>query len=112
MTGTDENLDRHFTAARAEREPDDALLARVLSDALRVQAEWERPAPRAWPSLKEIFGGWPSLAGAALAGVAGFWIGVAPPQSFDTLAYEMLGLETTEAVLDPVSGFGFDLIEG
>lgn len=84
-------LDDIFAAARAEtpRVPD-ALLARVLADAARMVPE---PAPRQslWDALLDMIGGWPSVGGLAMAGVAGVWVGFAPPALVSTWTDDLIG---------------------
>lgn len=87
----DRNLDLFFDAARqaAPRAPD-ALLARVMQDAVSVQAgQLAQPsgapaAPHAgsglFGQLWSALGGWGGAAGLATACAAGIWIGLAPPQ--------------------------------
>jgi hypothetical protein len=101
-------LDAAFGAARAApATPPPDLIARVLQDALR---EMPVPAPRSarggWLSA---LGGWPVLGGLLTAGVAGFWIGVAPPAGVSEWVSARLGLTLTVALdaTDPLS-----LLEG
>ncbi len=74
--------------ATAAREMEEAvssdLLARVMADALAVQAEQQQqPEPEKAPKLTmfqvvvKVLGGWQSMGGLAAATVAGVWIGVA-----------------------------------
>lgn len=76
--------------------PDDALMARVLADAARIQMAPVVAAPGRFAQLREMMGGWPGMGGLALAGIAGLWVGVAPPAGVETLAADILG--TTEAI--------------
>ena len=79
----------------------DDLMARVLADAAREQA-WRRaiagPPPRRGPLsvLAALIGGWPALGGVLAAGLAGLWIGMAPPAGVESLAANLFG--TTETV--------------
>ncbi|WP_245820547.1 UPF0449 family protein [Flavimaricola marinus] len=74
--------------------PSDDLMARILAD-----AEASRPVPAAppeaprlgWRNWLATLGGWPVLGGMAMAGVAGLWLGVAPPAAVDQMVAEMLG---------------------
>lgn len=81
---TDAELDTLFAAARrGTPEPDPAFLSR-LADAAE-QSVAPQPVPRPAQAnvlvhLRQLLGGWTGLAGLATATVAGFWIGVAPPQ--------------------------------
>ena len=89
----DAALDALFEAARAAAPPPDDLVARVLADADRVQAE-ARAATAAAPRAKQrsgvrgrwiaALGGWPAVSGVTLAGVAGLALGFALPDVVDT----------------------------
>lgn len=68
-------------------------------------------------------GGWPAMAGLATAGVAGLWIGIAPPAALadvaGTLTQGVAGFAANSAsddlyLVDPVPGFALalDLMEG
>jgi len=73
--------------ARAEvSEPQPAFLARVMEDALDVQAGFAAPAtaplsPKPargagiMQALRSVFGGWGTMGGLVTAGLAGLWIG-------------------------------------
>lgn len=91
MTDTDRieiDLDRCLSEARdCPPAPPADLAARVLADAMEVQAGLTGPAPRPqprrpglWQQLVEALGGWPALGGLAAACAAGVWMGVSPPQ--------------------------------
>ncbi len=107
-------------SARAlENDVSSDLLARVLGDAEAVQAEqaapvFKTPAPARRPSLiaqiGAALGGWPAFAGLAAASMCGVWLGVSPPEGLSDTA--MLYLGSTDTVLDPISGFDFDIGEG
>lgn len=85
----DVGLDAFFSAARDDRIGMPAGLAeRMRADAAMVQAGFGRPviADEAQRSsgglLSQLWGalgGWPALSGMAVAGAAGIWLGVAPP---------------------------------
>lgn len=65
----------------------EGLSARLMADALAWQPRAAAPVPwwqRMRQALAEV-GGLPGVAGVAAAGVAGIWIGVAPPASADGL---------------------------
>lgn len=99
-------------AAAQQPVPPDDLMARVLADAQALQpapvaVAPSVPARRGWESFVEMIGGWPGIGGLATAGVAGLWIGFAPPVSLETLAAEILG--TTEVI--NLLGTSFDLQE-
>mgnify|MGYP006950439602 CR=1 FL=1 len=83
MTG-DDDLEQFFSAARQARPaPSEALTARVLADAVAVQAARAAPAARRPRPLaarfSAFFGTGGALAGLAAASVAGFWIGAVQP---------------------------------
>ena len=81
------------------------LMARVLIDADQMQPK-PGAAPRAgvWAALMDMIGGWPAVGGIAMAGVAGLWIGVAPPNSLETVTSAVLGDAQT------VDLFGSDVL--
>ncbi|MBF9031764.1 hypothetical protein HKCCE3408_15290 [Rhodobacterales bacterium HKCCE3408] len=89
MTDEDDDiLAGHFAAARAARDPGDDLVARVLSDAARVQAEAAkpRPVPRTAPGrggIVRALGGWIAVSGLAAACAAGVAIGAYLPDTID-----------------------------
>lgn len=85
-------------------------MARVMADAARAmprQAVPAAPQPGRFASWLQALGGWPTMGGLVAAGVAGLWIGVAPPASLENLAADMLG--TTEEIDLLGTGLGFDL---
>jgi len=105
-----DDLDDLFAAARDQAPaPSDALMARVLADALA-----EQPAPRpATPvvvvaragvlsRLASVFGGMGALAGMGTAAAAGLLIGYVQPSGLDLLGDAVLGapVETVELVPD------------
>ena len=105
-----DNLDDLFAEARrAKVPPSDALMARVLADALETRPRAQpvatpvRPvAHRAgpWARLGSLFGGFGALAGMGTAATAGLFIGFAQPGSLAILGDAVLGtpLETVELV--------------
>lgn len=108
MTMTDRNdafLEGLFETARNVDAPVSSdLLARVLQDA-------ERP-PSVWQAFLQVIGGWPTMGGLVAAGVAGLWIGVAPPTGLATLTAELIG-EAVEVDLWSETTFGTeDWIDG
>ncbi|SIO57292.1 hypothetical protein SAMN05444722_3708 [Rhodovulum sp. ES.010] len=95
---TDEDLETLFEAGRAARPaPPDALLARVMDDAITEaggrSAGVIGPVPRrgVLAGLVTGLGGWPALGGLATAGVVGLWIGYVAPGGIDTVRAAMLG---------------------
>lgn len=81
----DTMLDDLFATAAADPggAPSAGLMARVMQDAetqqaaLAAQTVASVPRESFWRGLLGMLGGWPSLGGVAMAGVAGVWIGVA-----------------------------------
>lgn len=109
-----EGLEDLFAAMREERvPPSDALMARVLADALAHQP---RPVlqvapdvgagagagPGLWLRLAGLFGGAGALAGMGTAAVAGLFIGFVQPEGLSLLGDAVLGtpLETVELIPD------------
>jgi hypothetical protein len=94
----DTELDLFFDAARRTRpDPSEALMVRVLADALDAQAQQtpvvrtaRRSAPL-WMQLRDALGGWPALGGLAAAGVAGLFIGFSAPAGVGDLTATLLG---------------------
>lgn len=109
----DDGLERFFEAARRmEPAPSDALMARVLADALAAQpVTAPRPEPRLglWVQLREALGGWPALGGLATAGVMGLAIGVAAPAGLADLATAVLGQGTDTYMVDLMPELDFDI---
>lgn len=102
----DEMLGRLFAEARnVAPEPSDALMARVLADAVPPM-----PAPQLipglWVRLLDAVGGWPAVSGLAAATVAGIWIGVAPPTSVQDITATLIGDEVSVSLFP--TDFGFD----
>ena len=81
------------------------LMARVLIDAEQMQPQLRPAKPIGlWSALVEMIGGWPAVGGIAMAGVAGLWIGVAPPTSLDGFSAVVLGDAQT------IDLFGSDVV--
>lgn len=82
------------------------LMARVLIDAAQVQPRNFAPPPQQtlWSAVLDMIGGWPAVGGIAMAGVAGLWIGVAPPVGLENMATTVLGSTQT------VDLFGGDML--
>lgn len=91
-----EQLETLFTAARRTGpDPSADLLARVMQDALAVQAEAGHPKGSAAPrgrlaQLRDAIGGWPAMGGLVTATAAGIWIGISPPDPIETLTAGLL----------------------
>ncbi|MFP5479961.1 MAG: dihydroorotate dehydrogenase [Alphaproteobacteria bacterium] len=95
-----DDLDDLFAAARADRpQPSEALLQRVLADALAQQ-----PCPAPTPvhrsgllaRLSAAFGGGPALAGVCSAAVVGLVLGYLNPMTYDYLTGGLTGAETVD----------------
>jgi hypothetical protein len=89
----DTDLGLYFQAAQHQPPiANEALLARVLADALTAQTAHGFPAPRAqpavplWRQLLAALGGWQGVGGMATAGLVGVWLGFSPPAGLDALA--------------------------
>ncbi|MEO9865015.1 MAG: hypothetical protein ABJO29_08495 [Yoonia sp.] len=81
------------------------LMARVLIDAAQVQPRNIAPSQQTlWGAVLDMIGGWPAIGGIAMAGVAGLWIGVAPPVGLEDMATTVLGSTQT------VDLFGGDML--
>jgi len=126
-TERDEELGVFFDAAKAAPEPvSDALMARVLNDALAVQAgaavdhatatdnAADRGRPGLFAGLLAALGGWPAVAGLATAAVTGIWIGFSPALGVGDAMTSALGAgETSDAYLvDYATGYEFAFEEG
>lgn len=105
MTAVDAALDE---AARVTPAVPDDLMAAVLRDAAGLQPAVAAPQVRLslWESLMDLVGGWPAMGGLAAAGVAGVWLGAAPPIGLETAAADLFG--ATEAI----DLFGTDILAG
>lgn len=114
-TGTEamqdrDDLDDLFATARVSRPvPSDALMARVLADALAEQPKAARTVPLAavppaglWSRVVGLFGGVGALAGIGSAAAAGLFIGYVQPAGLSVLDDAVLGtpLETVELMPD------------
>lgn len=116
----DDGLERFFDAARRDApDPSDALMARVLADALAAQppaAPRPLPRPGVWASLRAALtqlraalGGWPALGGLATAGLMGLAIGIAAPASMADLATALLGQGADTYLVDLMPELDFDI---
>ena len=114
-TGTEamqdrDDLDALFTAARAHPPvPSEALMARVLADALEQQPKAVAPPARVavrragvLARLAGLFGGVGALAGMGTAAAAGLFIGYVQPSGLSGLDDAVLGtpLESVELMPD------------
>lgn len=93
MTDMQDDLDDLLaTAARRPLQPSEALMQRVLADALALQSKGPpvRPAPPARRPgvlirLASVFGGPPALAGLGTAAIFGLALGYYSPATLDYL---------------------------
>lgn len=98
MADRDEDrLTEMLHAARGAEAVPDALMARVLADAARLQAEALRPpvplARGGWfAGLWQGMGGWPALSGVTMAGIAGLALGFLAPDLVDGFSGGQIGL--------------------
>jgi len=87
----DDDLDTLFAVARDDM-PSAALQARVVEDALAVQAGQTRAnthfvSRAGWmAALARSLGGWPALSGVTAAGVLGLGLGFYAPDLVDSLS--------------------------
>lgn len=120
-----DGLEAFFDAARKTAPaPDTAFMARILEDALSVQAEAAAitpPAAKRGGIISQILrgiGGWPALTGLAAATVAGVWIGVNPPAAVSDQLASLIGTSsaTTDAdsdwLLDPLTEYDIAMTGG
>lgn len=100
-----DDLDALFATARsADVTPSDALMARVMADAVALQP---KPAPMVravvqgtgfWAGLAALFGGGGVLAGLGSVAMAGFFVGFVQPDSVMSLADGLLAGSVVETV--------------
>lgn len=127
MTDRDHDIDGElegfFSAAREVRPaPDEALMARIVADALAVQdglqpdALPESSAPtgrRGLGGLWSILGGWPAMAGLATATVAGLWFGFSPPSTVSDTLDQLIASEADSSyVIDYGANYTLALYDG
>lgn len=113
------DLDEMFAQARATLPlGDEALLARVYSDSLRMQPKPKPSVPRTtkgssgwWVSLVNNLGGKRGLAGLGTAAVAGVMLGIVDPTSVLALTDTFFAASTVDEV-DLMPGFDAILTEG
>jgi len=92
-------------AAEVQADVPDHLMAAVLRDADAVQpAAKPAPSPGLWDAVLDMIGGWSAVGGLATAGVAGIWLGVAPPVALEAVAADFVGTSTA------VDLFGNDVL--
>lgn len=104
-----DDIDDLFADLRkAAPAPSEALIDRILADALREQPKPASAAPRKpvgrWSQMIRRFGGMPALAGMAAA-VVGLAVGYADPTMVDTLAGGLSSYSIGDADLFPAADF-------
>jgi hypothetical protein len=115
MTGMqDDDIDRLLAlAAGRGADPSQALMDRVLADALALQPQPVPLARRAVTAprggvlsrLAAVFGGGPMLAGLGSVAVAGLVLGYLSPTTLDTLTGGMASAATETVELFPEADF-------
>ena len=111
-----DDLDNLFASAARQRiDPSEALLDRVIADALALQPRplVLSPAPVLSPTISPrpgllarlalAFGGGPALAGVCTAAVAGLMLGYFSPTTYDYLTSGLTGAEVID--LFPTTDF-------
>ncbi len=104
-----DDLDALFSAARARpAQPSEALMGRVLSDAVALQpvspafVAAAAPAPVGlWRGVIEFFGGFGALAGMGSAAAAGLLIGFVQPTGLSDLSAALIGGQIDSLSLMP-----------
>lgn len=115
MKSDDEMIDAMFSEARAQSPAvSDDLIARVLADAAAARPDRVVAQKQGvWVSILDLIGGWPSVGGLAMAGVAGIWVGVAPPTSVSSWTADLIGSPVSIDLLgDNNDYFSESLIDG
>ena len=99
--------------------PSDDLMAKIMADAAAVAAHNAPVAaqvapvsPGFWASVLAMIGGWPAAAGLATAAVTGVMIGVASPDTIETLTASTFGEADAYALEDLLPSYGGFLDEG
>ncbi|SEW25401.1 hypothetical protein SAMN04488515_1857 [Cognatiyoonia koreensis] len=110
----DDFLEDIFATARIDDPvPSADLRARVLANAVVARTPERRSTGQLWPGFLALLGGWPALGGVAAAGVAGLWVGLAPPAAVESLAADVFGTTTSVSFLSGFDAFETgDLIDG
>lgn len=102
-----DGLDDLFAEARnTTPAPSEALMARVLADAIEMQpravvkvAPVMLRGPGFWARLSAVFGGAGALAGMGTAAMAGLFIGFVQPEGLSVLGDAVLGTPLETVVL-------------
>ena len=97
--------------------PDPAFLARVSAAASDAAARHDtaRRAARLGRlgAVRDAVGGWPALGGLLTAGLAGLWLGIAPPAGMETPIEALwTGRDAISLYLAPSHGFETVMTEG
>ncbi|MEP1519944.1 hypothetical protein [Ascidiaceihabitans sp.] len=110
------DLDALLAGAKNPPAPE-ALMARVLEDALKEQPlPTLRETPTMMQQILAVLGGWQGMGGLVAATCAGLWIGISPPTNLPDGLISLLGSDTGTAAVftqqEPELGsFGWDLEE-
>jgi hypothetical protein len=101
----DLSLDALFAEAKADAQPSEALMDRIVADAAEIAAVTPvvEQGPGIWERMLDALGGWPSLSGLATATVAGIYIGFSDPTLLETVGLSETSEVSTELL------FGDDL---
>ncbi len=104
--GQDALDDLFAEARRTTPPPSEALMARVLADAMEMQpkavvalAPVMLRGPGVWARLAALFGGAGALAGMGTAAMAGLFIGFVQPEGLSVLGDAVLGTPLETVVL-------------
>jgi hypothetical protein len=98
---TEGDLEAFFRAAHdTAPEPDEAFLARVTADAAGVRREGRVRQTSPLRQVFEAIGRWRGAGGLVAAGLAGLWIGLAPPAPISDPVRTIWGAETGADLLD------------
>lgn len=110
MNELDHLLAQRAQTAQAALTVPDALMARILADAVRTQprsAAFAQPdtrprhapasAPlRLWQTISDLFGGGGVVAGLATAACAGIYLGAVPPEALSSATFAFLGTNAVD----------------
>lgn len=111
-------VDAMLAAARAQPlAVPDALMARVLADAARLQPKQgaqTRHRPGIWLRISALFGGWQGIGGLVAATCAGVWIGWNPPAALPDAGALILGYDSAAAMgtQAELTSYGWDVDGG
>ena len=113
MANADAELDALLSdlAATPVAPPDADFMARLIEDA-RAELPVGFGAVEArlgWRGLVAAIGGWPAVSGLAAAGLAGIWIGVAPPQVVDDMIAGLTGGAVSLELTGLEAEFGLEI---